>query len=199
MGRAWYVFTGLCLLGKFFHAPHYRHDYLATIRYCKPKFFHMKKREKVIEVLNDLIRVNNDRIEGYEKEAHEDRNTDPDIKSSFYQMATESRSFVNELHAEVLRLGGAPVSKTTISGKLYLFWLDMGANFTAGYTGNDMYAILAACETGEDAVQRVYAEALESGNDLPDNIRILIERQQFILKNDHDLIRRYRDEQMVYK
>ncbi|MDP4149835.1 MAG: PA2169 family four-helix-bundle protein, partial [Bacteroidota bacterium] len=120
----------------------------------------MKKREKVIEVLNDLIRVNNDRIEGYEKEAHEERNTDPDIKSAFYQMATESRSFVNELHAEVLKLGGAPVSKTTISGKVYLFWLDLRANFTAGYTGSDVYAILSACEAGEEAVQQVYSEAL---------------------------------------
>jgi uncharacterized protein (TIGR02284 family) len=159
----------------------------------------MKKREKVIEVLNDLIRVNNDRIEGYEKEAHEEKNSDPDIRSSFYQMATEGRSFVNELHAEVLRHGGAPVTKTTISGKLYLFWLDLSANFTAGYTGSDMFAILTACEAGEEAVQRVYAEALESGNDLPDNIRILIERQQFILRNDQDQIRRYRDEQMVFK
>jgi uncharacterized protein (TIGR02284 family) len=151
----------------------------------------MKKTEKVIEVLNDLIRINKDRIEGYEKEAHEDKMTDTELRNTFYKMATESRSFVNALHAEVLRLGGAPVSKTTISGKIYLFWLDTKANFMGGYTGNDVRSILSVCESGEDAVQRAYYEALESGVDFPDNILGLIERQYAALKDSHNLIKNY--------
>jgi uncharacterized protein (TIGR02284 family) len=152
----------------------------------------MKKTEKVIEVLNDLIRINKDRIEGYEKEAHEEKTTDTELRNTFYKMATESRSFVNALHAEVLRLGGAPVSRTTISGKIYLYWLDLRANFMGGYTGNDIQAILSVCESGEDAVQTAYNEALESGVEFPDNIQGLIERQHFALKASHDLIKNYR-------
>jgi uncharacterized protein (TIGR02284 family) len=159
----------------------------------------MKKKEDVIETLNDLIRINKDRIEGYEKESHEERNADAEIRNAFYKMATESRSFVNDLHAEVLRLGGAPVSMTTISGKIYLFWLDMKANFLGGYTGNDMYAILTACESGEDAMQAAYKEALVSGVDFPDNIEMLIERQYGALQKSHDLIKRYREEQTIGK
>jgi uncharacterized protein (TIGR02284 family) len=153
----------------------------------------MKKTEKVIEVLNDLIRINIDRIEGYEKEAHEEKTTDIDLRNTFNKMATESRSFVNALHAEVLRLGGAPVSKTTISGKIYLYWLDTKANFMGGYTGNDILSVLSVCESGEDAVQTAYNEALESGIEFPDNIQGLIERQHFALKASHELIRNYRN------
>ncbi len=108
-------------------------------------------------------------------------------------MATESRSFVNALHAEVLRLGGVPVSKTTISGKIYLLWLDTKANFMGGYTGNDLQSVLSISETGEEAVQRAYGEALESGIEFPDNILALIERQYAALKNSHDLIKRFRE------
>lgn len=159
----------------------------------------MKKKEDVIETLNDLIRINKDRIEGYEKEAHEEKNTDPEIRNTFYKLATESRSFVNDLHAEVLRLGGSPVSRTTISGKIYLFWLDLKANFLGGYTGNDIYAILAACESGEDAVQSAYKEALGSGVDFPDNIGLLIERQSAALQESHELIKKYREGYAVGK
>jgi uncharacterized protein (TIGR02284 family) len=159
----------------------------------------MKKKENVIETLNDLIRINNDRIEGYEKVAHEDRNADAEIRAAFYKMATESRSFVNELHAEVLRLGGAPVSRTTISGKIYLFWLDIKANFLGGYTGNDVYAILAACESGEAAVQAAYKEAIGSADDFPENITLLIERQYAALQKSCELVKRYRGEQTVGK
>jgi uncharacterized protein (TIGR02284 family) len=159
----------------------------------------MKKKEDVIAILNDLIRINNDRIEGYEKEAHEEKNRDPETRNAFYKIATESRSFVNDLHAEVLRLGGAPVSRTTISGKIYLFWLDMKANFLGGYTGNDIYGILAACESGEDAVQAAYKEALASGVDFPENIELLIDRQYAALQMSHDVIRRLREEQAIGK
>lgn len=154
----------------------------------------MKKNENTIEVMNDLIRINKDRIAGYEKAANEEKEIEPDIRNFFYTIATESRSFVNDLHAEVLRLGGVPVSGTTISGKIYLFWLDMKADFLGGYTGNDAYSLLTAGETGEDAIQKAYRHALESDIELPDNIQRLIEKQSFRLKQSHELMKKSRDE-----
>jgi uncharacterized protein (TIGR02284 family) len=113
--------------------------------------------------------------------------------------STEGRSFVNDLHAEVLRLGGVPVSGSTISGKLYLYWLDRKAQFLGGYTGNDAYSLLAAAEAGEDAVEKAYQQALSPGIELPENIERLIERQSFRLKRSHSLMQKYRDEHMVAK
>jgi uncharacterized protein (TIGR02284 family) len=159
----------------------------------------MKKNEKTIEVLNDLIRINKDRIEGYERISHETREIEPDIRNFFYTMSTESRSFVNDLHAEVLRLGGVPVSGSTISGKIYLFWLDMKTQFLGGFTGNDTFTLLTAGEAGENAVQKAYHHALDAGVELPENIERLIERQSFRLKRSYAQMKKYRDERMVAK
>ncbi len=159
----------------------------------------MKRNEKTIEVLNDLIRINRDRVEGYETSAREKKEIEPDIRNFFYTMSVEGRSFVNDLHAEVLRLGGVPVSGTTISGKLYLFWLDMKSEYLSGYTGDDTYALLTAAEAGEEAVQKAYRQALGLGIELPENIERLIERQGFRLKRSHALMQKYRDEHMVAK
>ena len=159
----------------------------------------MKKNEETIEVLNDLIRINNDRVTGYEKAASQENQPEPDIRNLFYTLSTESRSFVNDLHAEVLRLGGVPVSGTTISGKIYLFWLDTKAGFMGGYTNNDTYSLLTAAETGEDAVQQAYRHALESAVELPENISRLIEKQALRLRRAHALVKKLRDARMVAK
>jgi uncharacterized protein (TIGR02284 family) len=159
----------------------------------------MKRNEKTIEVLNDLIRINRDRVEGYEKAARFEEEIDPDIRNFFYTMSTEGRSFVNDLHAEVLRLGGVPVSGSTISGKIYLLWLDMKAEFLRGYTGKDSYSLLTVSMVGEDAVQNAYTHALSSGVELPENIERLIERQSLRLRRSQALMQKYRDEHMVAK
>ena len=41
--------------------------------------------DNLIEVLNDLIRINNDRIAGYEKAADEARDIDVDLRTIFSQ------------------------------------------------------------------------------------------------------------------
>jgi uncharacterized protein (TIGR02284 family) len=144
---------------------------------------------KVIEVLNDLIRINNDRIAGYEKAASESRIIDVDLKAIFDKMAGDSRSYVAQLIAEVSNLGGEPASDTTVSGKIYRAWMDVKTTFT----GKDRAALLASCEYGEDAAQRAYEEALTTDVELPAYLRQLIVQQQTELKSAHDLIKKYRD------
>ncbi len=45
----------------------------------------MENQEKVIDALNDLVKINNDRIEGYEK-AIEDSKSDGEYNSLFREM-----------------------------------------------------------------------------------------------------------------
>jgi uncharacterized protein (TIGR02284 family) len=149
----------------------------------------MKKNEKVIEALNDLILINNDRITGYEKAAHQSKDLEPDIKNIFHHMASESRKYVSDLHHEVLTLGGRPASGTTTSGKLYRAWIDLKATFT----GPDSQALLMSCEEGEAAAQKAYIQVLGPGNQLPGNIFSLLQKQQLALKSSHELIKRYRN------
>jgi len=136
-----------------------------------------RKHRKTLSVLNDLIRINIDRITAYEKAAHEDKSPGADIRDIFYRLATESRSYVNDLHAEVIRLGGAPVTQATITGKLYLHWLNGKTNFE----GESMDVLLADCILGEKAVQQVYRHALEE-EEMASAIRELVESQLWSLE-----------------
>ena len=43
------------------------------------------------EVLNDLVQINNDRIEGYERARKELKDGDADLKSLFLNMIEESQ------------------------------------------------------------------------------------------------------------
>ena len=150
----------------------------------------MKSNESVVEVLNDLIQINNDRIEGYERAAKETDDVDADLRALFNRMADESRQYVPELTAAVLRLGGEPSNDTTIRGKIYRAWMDVKATFT----GKDRKSILSSCEYGEDAAQRAYESAVKD-EDLTGEYRELVLRQKTALKASHDVIKRHRDMQ----
>ena len=43
--------------------------------------FVMQHNEELMEVLNDLVRINNDRIEGYEKAISETKDIDADLRT----------------------------------------------------------------------------------------------------------------------
>ncbi|MEO7444164.1 MAG: PA2169 family four-helix-bundle protein [Ferruginibacter sp.] len=145
---------------------------------------------ELTEVLNDLIEINNDRINGYEKAANEAKDVDVDLKATFSKMADESRKYKAELTEEVNRLGGeAETDDTTNSGKIYRVWMDVKAVFT----GHDRKSILANCEFGEDAAQKAYKMALDSDAEMSAETRQIITGQQSSLKTSHDLIKKYRD------
>jgi uncharacterized protein (TIGR02284 family) len=149
----------------------------------------MATNDNLAEVLNDLIRINNDRIVGYEKASDEARDIDVDLRATFTRMAEESRQYAAELTQEVVKLGGEPATGTTNSGKIYRVWMDVKATFT----GNSRQAILENCEFGEDAAQKAYDSALKSDAEISADTRQLITNQKSSLKTSHDVIKKYRD------
>lgn len=151
----------------------------------------METKEKVSEVLNDLLKINNDRIAGYEKAAGEAK--EDDLKELFHEMADGSKKITNSLRIEINKLGGdAKVGSTTNSGKIYRVWMDVKATFN----GKDREGILKACEYGEDAAQSAYKSAID-GDDLRGNLRDMIMEQKVSLKISHDSIRHKMDEEKI--
>ena len=148
----------------------------------------MEKNE-TIEVLNDLVRINNDRIEGYEKAVKETKEADADLRNTFNRCADESRRYKQELLDQVRRLGGEPASDSTQSGKIYRVWMDVKSSLT----GHGRQSVLELCEFGEDAAQKAYRAALASDAEISAETRQLITDQQASLKTAHDLIKKYRD------
>ncbi|QNR83957.1 PA2169 family four-helix-bundle protein [Pedobacter riviphilus] len=150
----------------------------------------MKTTTATAEVLNDLVQINNDRIEGYEKARQELKDSDTDLKTLFLNMIGESQKYKMALATEVAALGEDIETGTTNSGKIYRAWMDVKALFT----GHDRKTVLNNCEFGEDAAQNAYKMALEE-EDIPSNIRDLIADQKASLRVSHDEIKRLRDAQ----
>src|SRR6187551_573087 len=113
-----------------------------------------ERRENQISVLNSLVEINNDRIEGYLTAFEE--TGDPDLKRLFQAFSHTSWECKEALESEVLRLGGTPDQETRASGKLFRVWMD----FKAALTGKDRKGILNSCEQGEDVAVAVYEKIL---------------------------------------
>ncbi len=153
----------------------------------------MENHEKVIDALNDLVKINNDRIEGYEK-AIEDSKSDGEYNSLFREMIDQSRKYKEQLINEINTLGGkADRNSNTSSGKVYHVWMDVKSSVQ----GKTDKSALQLSEYGEDAAQKAYTEALQTDN-LQASTRDLIQNQKEHLKNSHDTIKRKRDMQEAH-
>lgn len=144
---------------------------------------------KLVEVLNDLIHINYDRIEGYRKAAEESKTHDIELHPIFQKMADESRKNVSALTEKVRSLGGEAESGSTAMGTIYRAWMGVKDSFA----GKDRASILSSCEYGEDQAQKAYDDALASDAEIDTETRQLITSQKEILKGSHDDIKRLRD------
>lgn len=144
---------------------------------------------KSVEVLNDLIGINNDRVEGFEKAANDLGDGDNDLKSIFVKFSQQSNNNVAELTSEVAKLGGQPESGSGAGGAIHRAWIDVKALFS----GHDRKSILEECERGEDAIKKAYRDAIvpESGLDI--GLYGLIAKQQLEINAAHDQIKTLRD------
>jgi uncharacterized protein (TIGR02284 family) len=149
----------------------------------------METNERAVEVLNDLVRINNDRITGYEKALNKTDEKDVDLRNMFDRMAQESRSYTKELTDQIQRLGGEPASGTTASGKIYRVWMGV----KSGLSASGRKSVLEECEFGEDAAQKAYEKALDAENDLPPDVRRIVQEEKNSLRSSHDTIKSYRD------
>ena len=146
------------------------------------------ENEKTIGVLNTLITINNDRIEGYETAAKDVE--EQDLKTLFTYFSSTSTICKRELLQEVSRLGGTAAEGTLTAGKLHRVWMDV----KAAITGKDRKAILNSCEFGEDIAKDTYEKALENDTEnLSAEQQTMIKGQHTLLKADHDKIKSMRD------
>jgi uncharacterized protein (TIGR02284 family) len=151
----------------------------------------MATNNEAAEILNDLVQINNDRIEGYETAIENLKPEDSDLKSIFVSMIGESQKYKMALSNELNVLKSETDQGTTTSGKIYRAWMDVKAVFT----GHDRKSVLENCEFGEDAAQKAYKTALND-EDLPRHLKDLILDQKTKLKESHDKIKHLRDLQV---
>jgi len=150
----------------------------------------MENISRTIEILGDLILINNDRIEGYERALKEIEN-DPanaDLIPMFLRFIDDSRRYKVELGTEIAVLGSEMNKGTTVPGKLHRAWMSIKEAFT----GHDRHSILEECEFGEDAIKKTYQEALNE-EVLAAYIREILMEQEAELIEAHHEIKELRD------
>jgi uncharacterized protein (TIGR02284 family) len=140
-------------------------------------------------VVDDLIKINNDRIEGYEKALKDIKPEDTDLRMIFLKAIDQSRSIRMTLGHELQTLGEKIPLGTSGSGSIHRAWLEIKATFT----GHNRHAILASCEFGEDAAQKAYESALSSEH-LPEYLSAIILEEKEQLRSVHNEIKALRDQ-----
>ncbi len=134
-----------------------------------------------ISTLNTLIATTIDSVTGYEDSA---QNIDNDrFREIFRQRADERQKVVEQLRAEVRRLGGDPEDSGSFMGKAHQRFEDL----KAAITGRDEKAIINEVERGEDYLKEKFEAALSDG-DLAGESRSVVEEAFQSVRAGHDQI-----------
>ena len=141
----------------------------------------MAENNEAITTLNTLIATTIDSVTGYEDSA---KNIDNErFREIFRSRADDRQRIVEELRAEVRRLGGDPDDSGSFLGKAHQRFEDL----KAAVTGRDEKAIINEVERGEDYLKEKWQAALQSGN-LHGESHDLVERCYQSVKAGHDQI-----------
>ena len=143
--------------------------------------------EALADTLNELIRINFDRVYGYEKAASEAENIDIDLKAIFKEYSDVSRGYITHWQQQVRALGQEPAEDSTVRGKVYRVWMDVKSAVTA----HDRESILNSCVFGEKAAIDAYEDALATNTHLPDDHRMEITNQKAKLQAAHKTMEMY--------
>lgn len=143
--------------------------------------------DDTIDTLNDLIETSKDGETGF-RNAYEHAQA-PELKQVFLARAEDCRNAVTELQGLVSRLGGTPEDSGTLTEAMHRGW----ASTKGALTGYTSLSLLEETERGEDVALDRYRKALAE-EDLPSDVRAIVERQYEGAKRNHMQIRTLRDQ-----
>ncbi len=141
--------------------------------------------DKIVSTLNGLIAISRDGAQGFRTCA--DDTDDVTAKVYFQNRAQSCDEAVRVLSAEVRRYGGTPDTSGSTAGTLHRAWVDLKTMLT----NQDNVAVLEECERGETLAVMAYENALRE--ELPGDLRAILDLQYEGAKRNHDRVRQLRD------
>jgi hypothetical protein len=144
--------------------------------------------QQTAEILNDLSAINRERAKAYEEASFLNFIFNLELRGSFALLANQSRQnsfslrqFLEQVQSHI------PVPKKPLPqlsfGELYKQWKEMGVSFS----GPNIYDMLKSSEQGEEAMQVIYARAIEQ---LPaGDLQYLLETQLRGLQTSHSIVK----------
>ena len=161
------------------HASELRLGELCGVRMrCKVT----KAPDAAMQLLNKLIEVCLDGELGYRTAAQQLQSST--LRIILTDQAFRRAQFAEELRAEVQFLGGLPSNSGSLIASLHRGWIAL----RSAISGGNAKAIIAACETGEDAARASYQAALNSGH-MPAETRAMIEVQSQAVDQSREWLR----------
>lgn len=145
-------------------------------------------KEKKVDSFNALIKINNDRIEAYNKAS--ETTSEEDLKLLFHEFVNTSTKCNQELTRKVSTLGGIPADGTEPTGKFFRAWMDL----KAALTGEERKAILESCVHGEERAIERYQKVLKDYDEfLNEDESSMINSQLDTLQTDYRKIKDLRN------
>ena len=151
--------------------------------------FNYPKANKITAVLNDLLKINNDRIALYQKTVDQTGNIDSYLQDVFSNIITEAICFRQQILQKIKQLDGNVKNNSTLFGKVYSAWFDLKVAFVY----NTQKTIIASYLYNEDVALHIYNVALNMHADMPAEVHQLIEKQRSALQENYDTIKKYRE------
>ncbi len=141
--------------------------------------------DNINSILNDLVETSKDGEKGFRTAAGDTQNAE--LQAVFLRRAQDCAAGAADLQQRVARLGGNPEQGGSVAGAVHRGWV----NLKATVSGRADLAILEECERGEDIAKARYRKALEEA--LPEDIRLVVQRQYDGVMHNHDQIQDLRD------
>ncbi len=137
--------------------------------------------DHTVKVLNSLIETTLDSAHGYRDAAETTETTQ--YRSMFTTKSQRRMELARQLQQEVRSFGGEPETDQSLVGKMHNKFVDL-KNAVAG---GDEKAVINEVERGEDVIKAKYEKAMRD-DDLPTNVRDLINQAYGSIRADHDEI-----------
>lgn len=144
-------------------------------------------QERVIENLNELIKLCNDGAKGYNNAA--DGIDNKELKTIFHRLSQQRKGFVEDLKSEIRSMGGEIDDSRDVEGILHNTWLSIKAAITA----NNTESVIEACKTGEEFAYSKYEELLKD-TELPENIKSLLSKQHQLIRGAYTQLEQFEHE-----
>lgn len=158
----------------------------------------MDNFKRILDVLNDLIKINKDREESYAKASRELTPAEHNLRGIFERKAQESRNNVVQLEHKAQEIRGrldndAPEDGSdgtnekeeskNETGSLNIFWESVKDFFT----GNEKSSLVKSCLDGDKAIAKCYEDLLQK-QEIPDDVSELLLSQKKTLDESRDLM-----------
>lgn len=140
---------------------------------------------ETVAKLQDLAQINLDSRDGF-RHAAEQLEGEP-VTQLFRRLAEERARQAKELQHYVAINEQEPQRKGSFAAAVHRTWMSIRGSLS----GNDLHAVLAEAERGEDHIKEAYEDVLKktAGSAVND----VLQRQYAAVKQGHDLVRELRD------